>query len=67
MAAIIAQLTRNARKRKENRKGYLTADKCNYKLIPFDKTYSPESHNPYLRNQKLYQNQKEGKEIAKGM
>ena len=67
MAAIIAQLTLAARRRKENSKGYLNADKCVYKLKPFDKTYFPESHNPYLRNKKLYEKRKGVKQIAKGM
>ena len=67
MAGIIAQLTRNARNRKENRKGYLDADKCNYKLKPFDKTYLPEIHNSYLKNQKANERRKGVKEIAKGM
>jgi hypothetical protein len=67
MAAIIAQLTLAARRRKENSKGYLNADKCVYKLKPFDKTYFPESHNPYLRNQKAYQKRIKVKDIAKGM
>ena len=67
MAAIIAQLTLAARRRKENSKGYLTADKCVYKLKPFDKTYFPENHNPYLKNKKAYQKREEVKDIAKGM
>ena len=67
MAAIIAQLTLAARRRKENSKGYINADKCVYKLKAFDKTYFPESHNPYLKNKTLYEKRKGVKEIAKGM
>ena len=67
MAAIIAQLTLAARRRKENSKGYINADKCVYKLKPFDKTYFPESHNPYLKNKTLCEKRKGVKEIAKGM
>ena len=67
MAAIIAQLTLNARRRKQRSKGYLTADKCNYILRPFDKCYVPEKHNPHLRNEKLYEKNKQGRETAKGI
>ena len=67
MAAIIAQLTLNARRRKQRSKGYLSADKCNYILRPFDKCYVPEKHNHHLRNEKLYEKNKQGRETAKGI
>ena len=66
MAAIIAQLTLNARRRKERGKGYLNCDKSNYVLPPFDNNYSSEKHNHYLKNKKLWEKREIGRKAAKG-
>ena len=66
MAAIIAQLTLNARRRKARGKWYISADKSNYLLQPFDNNYCAEKHNPYLKNQILYEKQRASRNIAKG-
>lgn len=66
MAAIIAQLTLAARKRKERKKYYIDADKCVYHIPPFDERFSPEKHNRYLINKALYEQRKVIKDAAKG-
>ena len=67
MAAIIAQLTLNARRRKARGKWYLPADKSNYLLRPFDNNYCAKKHNPYLKNQILYEKQQASRDTAKGI
>lgn len=54
MAAIIAQLTLNARRRKERGKSYLGAEKSNYILKRFDPQFQPDKHNRYRVNKTLY-------------
>ncbi len=66
MAAIIAQLTIANRKRKERGKYYLPADKCVYKLPPFDERFSAEKHNRYLINKERYLQRKGIRDVAKG-
>ena len=41
MAGIIAQITRANRKRIDNKKAQLSAQKCNYALRPFERYFDP--------------------------
>ena len=41
MAGIIAQITRANRKRIDNKKAQLSAQKCNYALRPFEEHFDP--------------------------
>ena len=67
MAAIIAQLTLNARRRKQRSKGYLNSDKCAYLIRPFDKCYLPEKHNHYVKNGIAYEKHRLGRDTGKGI
>ena len=66
MAAIIAQMTRAARKRKEGRRYQISADKCVYDIPPFDRTFEAHKHNKYLVNKQSNEHKNQVRSAAKG-
>ena len=66
MAAIIAQMTLAARRRKEKGKGYLSGDKSNYILKPFDPAFEAKKHNLFRLKRQHYEYKREIKIKAKG-
>ena len=66
MAAIIAQMTLAARRRKEKGKGYLSGDKSNYILKPFDPVFEAKKHNLFRLKRQHYEYKREIKAKAKG-
>eukprot|EP00093_Oithona_nana_P010382 10382.XXX_377046_376684_1 [CDS] Oithona nana genome sequencing. len=65
MAAIIAQMTLAARRRKEKGKGYLSGDKSNYILKPFDPAFEAKKHNLFRLKRQHYEYKREIKIKAK--
>ena len=66
MAAIIAQMTLAARRRKEKGKGYLSGDKSNYILKRFDPVFEAKKHNLFRLKRQHYEYKREIKAKAKG-
>jgi hypothetical protein len=69
MASIIAQLVEANRKRKKRQRETkeIHADKCVYKLPPFDPCFIPEKHNKYLRSKYAHERKNIMQEKAKGI